>query len=320
MATLNALLSANTYGNTGISTPFTDVKNIIGAIIVPKGTTLPSATIATALQTLLTNTNPLLRGYPVFDFESTKDGSEAKTIQTMSTGAKHVVKEGYNDHQFQFVNGGKDLQSNLRKFNGANWDFFYIDGGDLGVPNSQKLIGIAAATAGYIQAIPTDGGFIWADNFVLNDATKIAEYMVQFVFKQKYLNDLMAFIQLPFDAPTTLFGLEDIYLTGVADATSGSYDITLLSKTNTNIGALYSTALAAAGNFVATNTATGGTIAISGVTFNATGGYFVVALTKTDPNYPSTGTVSINLAAPSTLIAAGVVGCESKGAVAIAKN
>ena len=320
MATLNALQSANNYGNTGVMGPFTDVKNIIGAIIVPKGTTIAVASIQTALQALLLNTNPLLRGYAVFDFEQTKDGSEAKTVQTMSTGAKHVVKEGYNDHSFQFVNGGKDVHDALRKFNGSNWDFFYIDGGDLGVPNSQKLIGIAAAASGYIQAIPTDGGYIWTDNFVLNDSTKIAEYMIGFVFKQKYLNDLMAFVQLPFDAPTTLYSLASVFLTGAADATSGSYDITILTKTNTNLGNIYPTQMAAAGNFTAANTATSNAIAITGVSYNSTGGYFVVALNKSDANYPSSGTVTIGLATPTTLNAAGVIGVEGQNTVAIAKN
>lgn len=320
MATLNALQSASRFGNTGIIAPFTDIKNIIGAIIVPKGTTFAVSSIQSVLSAGCLNSNPLARFYPVFDFEATKDGSEAKTVQTLATGAKHVVKEGYNDHSFQFVNGGKDLQANLRQFNGSAWDFFYVDGGEYGVANSQKLIGIAGATAGYIQAIPTDGGFIWTDNFVLNDATKIAEYMIGFVFKQKYLNDLMAFVQLPFDAPTTLYGLTSINVAGVTDTTSGSYDLTLTTKTGTNLGDLYATAMAAAGNFTANNTATGLAIAITGVTYNATTKAFVVALNKSDANYPTSGTITFGLASPTTLNTAGVLGVEGANTVAITKN
>jgi hypothetical protein len=320
MATINKLTDNTRYGNTGILGPFTDLKNIIGAIIVPKGYELDVTTPQATLQALCLNANPLLRGYPVFDFEATKDGSEAKTVQSMATGAKHVVKEGYNDHSFQFVQGGADLQMALRKFNGSDWDFFYIDGGELNGGNSQKLIGIVGSTSTKLRAVPTDGGYIWSDNLTLNDATKIAEYMIGFVFHQRYLNDQRAFIQLDFDAPTTLYGLADITLSGAGSATPGTYNVTAVTKQGTNLGDKYPTQLAASGMWTAFNTATKAAITVSGVTYDAVNKQFAVVLTTTAPPYPASGTVSINLAAPSVLDAAGIKGCESTGAVAITKN
>lgn len=322
MATINALSSAQRYGNTGVLTPFTDIKNIIGVIIAPKGYEFDVSSPQSTLLAACLNANPLLRLFPVFDLEETKDGSEKRTVQTMATGAKHTVKEGYNDHAFQYFAGGKDLHTQLRKFNGANWDFYYIDGGDLGVAGTQKLIGITGSTSSKLRAIPTDGGEIWSEAFGLNDANKNAEYMIGFTFKQTYLNDLMAYIQLPFDAPTTLYGLADVYLAGVGNATPGTYDIALTTKVGTNLGDLgtNATVLAAAGMWVASNTATGAAITITGVTYSATTKKFSVVLTTTAPPYPASGTVTINLAAPSVLDAAGAKGLESTGAAVITKN
>jgi hypothetical protein len=321
MATINALTSAQRYGNTGVAiAPFTDVKNIIGAIIAPKGYEFDITTPQATLLSACLNANPLLRLFPIFDFEATTDNSETRTVQTMATGAKHTVREGYNDHKFQFVQGGKDLQAQLRKFNGSNWDFYYIDGGELGIIGTQKLIGIQGSSATKLKAIPTDGGEIWTDTFKLNDATKIAEYMIGFVFKQTYLNDLMAFVQLSFDAPTTLYGLADIYLTGVGSATPGTYNITAKTKVGTNLGDVFATQLAAPSNFTATNTSSGATIPITGVTYDATNKLFALVLTTTAPPYPVSGAITFNLVSPSVLDAAGVKGCESIAPVSVIKN
>lgn len=312
MSTINALSCITDAGNTGVGACFFDPKNIIGAILAPKGyefdVTTPQATLIAATH----NAAKGSRLYPVYDLEAVTDGSEDKTVQTMPTGQKHVVREGFNDWKFQFVSGGLSLLKNLRKFNGSAWDFYFLDA-------NGNLLGIAGSTSTKLKAIPSTGGFFWGGPFKLNDGSKITEYMAQFVFNVKYLNDLFKFVALGFDAPSLVYGLQDLNLTSTVNATSGSYNVTVVTDaTQTNMGDVAPTTLAAGGAWVASDPVTGNAITILTVTYNATSKLFVVALDKTDPDYPTPGSgvkVSIDLAAPAALQALGVDGYESTGAV-----
>lgn len=127
MATLNAIACASNTGNTGIQQCFLDFKFIQGAILAPKGYQFDVTALQTNLASGLYNSSRAARLYPIYDFEAPKDGSETKVVQSMSTGQKHVVREGYNQWGFQYVQGGLSLHKNLRLFNGSNWDFFFID-------------------------------------------------------------------------------------------------------------------------------------------------------------------------------------------------
>ena len=318
MATINQLNCLQTAGNTGIGSCFLDYKNIIGAILAPKKSEFDVTTLQTTLIAGTHNANKALRLYPIYNFETTTDASEQKVIQTLGNGSKHVVREGLNDWSFEFVAGGLSLLSKLRLFNGSAWDFYFIDA-------NMTIIGIPGSTSTKLKAIPSDGGFFWAAPFKLNDASKITNYMVQFCFAQRYVNDasLIAQVQAGFDLPTIINGLQDVNLSGVADATSGSYDITAVTAaTQTNMGDVYPVALAAAGLWVATNTLTGLPIAITAVTYNAINKTFVLALNKADANYPATGgqTITFSLAVPAVLQAAAVDGYETAVTVAIVKN
>ena len=326
MAALGAINCLYGARNTGVPTCFCDPKFIQGALLVPKGTTLTTTTVAafqTALSSLVYNASKTSRGYPIYDFEAPKDSTEAKTIQTMPTGQKHVVREGYNDWSFQFVNGGLSLNQALRAFNGINWDFYFVDND----PQGQKIFGITGATANTLQAFPSSGGFFWTDPWKLNDGSKITEYMLQFVFNTKYANDLVNYIQLPttFDFPTQLPGLNDVVVTASAtvNATAKNFNISLVSPTGVDIGALNSTALSGAGvsNWTASVVASGLPIVVSTSTWvpstvAGVPGYFTLVLATT--NYPTPpAPVYINLVSATTLQAAGIL-YESTGALSIA--
>lgn len=317
MATLNSLDCLTTAGNTGVGSCYFDPKNIIGAILAPKGYEIDVTTLQATLIAATHNAAPGSRLYPIYDFENTTDNSEDKTVQTMNTGAKQVVREGFNDWKFQYVSGGLSLLKQLRLFNGGSWDFFFID-------SQNNIIGIMGSASDKLKAIPSTGGFFWAGPWKLNDGTKVTEYMLQFVFNVTYLNDFYAFVKADFDVPSTVYGLQDVVVSGDANVTSGSYNLTLLtSATQTNLGDVYPVELAAGGLWTAKKTSNGNTITILSVTYNATTKYFVVALDKTDPDYPTPGVgvyVTINLAAPAVLQAAGVDGYESTGAVQILAN
>lgn len=317
MAAINALTCLTTSGNTGVGSCFFDPKSIIGALLTPKGyefdVTTPQSTLVSATH----NASKAARIYPIYDLEATTDSTEDKVIQTMPGGQKHVVREGFNDWKFQYVEGGLSLLQSLRKNNGTAHDFYFIDA-------NMNILGIVGSTPTKLKAIPVTGGFFWAAPFKLNDGSKITEYMIQFVFNTVYINDRFAFVAAGFDLPSLVLGLQDVNIAaGTASGTPGTYNVQLLTAaTKTNLGDLgITTALQTAGNIVATNTETGAAITIISTTYNLTTGNFAVALDTTDTDYPSTGQhVSINLATPSVLQTAGIDGYESTGAVSIAKN
>lgn len=314
MADLNKLNCLTSLGNTGFGSCVLDFKNIVGAIRLPKGAELDIADIKASLIAAVRNNNKALRAFPFFNLISTVDSTEEIVIQTFQTGAKKVVREGFNDWKFQYVDGGLTLHKQLRTFNYQTADFLFVDA-------ENKIMCLPGSTVTKIKGIPVTGGFFHALPWKLNDGSKVAEYMVQFTMPVKYTNDLVAFVKADFDVPSTVLGLQDVKVTGVGAVTSGVYNMNVETcSVGTNLGDLYPTELASSSLWTAKNTATGASITISGVSYDAANKKFVVTLATTAPPYPATGTVSINLADPSTLSAAGVDGFESIGAAAITRN
>lgn len=314
MATINAINCITSAGNTGVGACFFDPANIVGAILAPKGyefdTTTPQATLIAATHNVAKGS----RLYPLYDFEAITDGTEQKTIQTMQSGQKHIVREGFNDWKFQYVSGGLSLLLNARNFNGSAWDYYFVDANGV-------MLGIVGSTATKLKAIPSTGGFFWAEPWKVNDGSKISEYMLQFVFNVKYLNtkSLFRYLATGIDLPSLVYGLQDLNLTSTVNATSGTYTVAVATDaTATNMGDINAAGLAVIGNWTAANTATGAAITILTVTYSSTLGAFLVALDKTDTDYPTPGAgvkVTLNLAAPAVLQAAGVDGYESTAAV-----
>ena len=307
--------------NTGKLKGAYDPKNIIGAIFTPKGYILTATqllTLATVLQAGVMNAVKALRLYPIYGFTALQDGSEDITVQTMGYGQKYPVREGYIDWKFELVDGFLSLHSVLRAFNGSDYDFFFIDA-------NNRIIGTAGVDttgAPCFKAIPSDNGFFYAHPFKINDGSKISSYIEQFVFAPKYINDFdkIQVVEAGVDMPTNVQGLADVLLTSPgANVTSGSYNVQAATRTGISMGAAYATPLQLATSWIATNTATGLPIAITTVTYNAATDVFTFVLLKTDANYPTTGTVSISLIAPTALATAGVVNYESN-VVSIAKN
>ena len=321
MANLNTLAASSQAGNTGKQAAAFQPKNIIGAILTPKGYVLTAAKIAalqTALQADALAASKLNRIFPVFGFVTAQDSSEDITVQTHGYGAKHVVREGFIDWKYEYVDGQTSLHKNLRLFNGSGHDFLFVD-------SSNMIIGtntVDSTGAPALKAIPCEGGFFYAHPWKANDGSKIAQYMLQFVFQPKFINEYLGFVEAGFDLPSNLSGVVDVVLTSPgANATSGSYDV--VAKTadvNTNLSGVYPTELAASAAWSAVNPS-GASIPITSVSYNATIGGYTLVLDKTSPNYPSTAgaKVTISLASASALAAIGVTYYES-GSVAIVKN
>lgn len=313
---LNELLCLQTTGNTGVGSCFFDPKNIVGVMLCPKKYEIDISALQTNLIAATHNVTKLSRVFPIYDLKTPKDNTEQKTIQTFNTGAKQVVREGFNDWEFQYTNGGLSLHVELRKFNGSAFDFLFVDA-------DNRLIGIAGSTSSKIRAIPSDGGFFWANPWHMNDASKVTEYMIQCVFNVRYLNDLVAFVKADFDISSTIYGLQDVVLTSESSGTPGTYRLTPKTKIGTNLVDLYS-ALASTTLVIAKNFLTGAAITVSTVTAGTDSNgdsCLVAALLTSDTDYPGVGEfLTLNLAAPATLQAAGIDGYESTGASKIVKN
>lgn len=327
MSKLNELSRLQTGGNTGAGAIFLDPGSIVGAFLCPKNFEIDttsftsSADMQTALIAATHATSKSARIYPIYDFLTPKDSTEQKTVQTFNTGAKKPVREGYNDWSFQYVQGGLSLLAQLRKSNGSAYDFLFVD-------DKNQLIGIQGTAAGKLRAVPSNGGFFWADPWKINDSTKVTEYMVQFVFKSVYLSDQVAFQKCDFDIVSTVRGLEDLNLTAETGGSTGVFKVTAKTKIGDNLSDLYPAVLAGAGAaalWKPKNFQTGVAIPVTSValgTNTAGEACFILTLTSADANYPTTAGhfITLDITTPSALQTAGVDGYESTGAVKIVKN
>lgn len=324
MSSINEISCLTSVGNTGIVPCGLDFKFPQGIIIAPKGTTIDvsanTGNILTTLAAMFYNTSKTARLYPLYNTLMVQDQSEKKQVQTFPSGASAVVLEKFNTWRMQWFDGGFLMMQALRKFNGNNWDFFVLDND----PAGQKMLGIKGANSTLLKAIPSDGGRIWTDPWVLNDATKITEYYTEIVFNQKFATDLGAMVQVSFDFPTSLPGLLNATLSSPsANATPGSFNIAITSDSGQDLAAAYAEVLNDESLWTCANASTSLAITINSVTFvsglNGAPGYFTLAVTVTAPPYPTAGSVKFNLATPSTLATAGA-DLESTGSLSIVKS
>lgn len=325
-----------TVKNTGVPQCYLDTNFITGAIHVPKGTIVDGTTqsITTQLTSLIYNASRTSRGYVAYDFEKVDDSSDKLVIQSMPTGARHPVREGWMDLLFQWFDGGINKNQAMRTFNGSNWDMFFIDTNPLNGQSNLWGIYVTNPSTGLpytnkIQAFPTTpGGFIWTPPQKPNTGSERTAYTTQYAFKQTYWADQIAAVACPFDFPTTYPGLNDVVVTPSAtvNATTGSFNICLLSPLGTDIGALYSAALSGSGktNWTVAVASSGASITITTVTWvpsttPGVPGYFTIAVPVTTP-YPTPPLpVLINLVNCNTLQGVGVP-YESTGALSIAAS
>lgn len=332
MGAINLINCISGVANTGVVPCFLDFKFPQGMIITPKGATLDvtanSGNLLTTLSTNFYNASKSARWYPWYNILDVKDNSEKKRVQTFPSGGSTVVLELFNNWMFQWFEGGLNMLQALRTFNGSNWDFMLIDND----PTGSKMMGIKGSTSNIIQAIPTDGGRIWTDPWILNNAQKITEYNTEVDFNQKYATDQAAMVQFAstFNFSTQLRGLQNANLSSPgANATPGNFNVNVKSDTSQDIAALQGAGLAVAGLWTAINHTSGLSITPSGVayvppigTFGTTGyvyGYYTITLPTTAPPYPSSGNVDISLAVPATMVAANLY-YETAAPVSIVKS
>jgi hypothetical protein len=313
MAELNNLACASNVANVGFGTCYLDLKQIVGAIIVPNGYELTSIELASLQASLVADSkaaNKLSRIYPIHKIVGVTANTEEKTVQTFSTGAKAVVREGKYDWTFQFVEGGLCLSNALRSFNSNGaWSILFYD-------EKYVLFGRKGSTAGSLYGIPTN--YLWAQPFTPNDGSNTAIYAVNVVFNPEYINEQLGYVQ----ATSTIEdvkGLQDVNITvnSWVEAT-GVGNVTVMTDCGTNLGEVYPTELVDADVWIANNASTGAAITVSTRAYVSSTKTFNITVDTADSDFP-TGTqgVLLNVAANSVLEANGIVGFESSGAVTL---
>jgi hypothetical protein len=326
MANLNTLPVSAATKNVGLTAKSFDPRNIVGAILTPKGYKLSKTIVASTLQAQLLSdaqaASKISRIYPVSNLLGFKDNSEKKVEQSFDYGGKVTVRDGAYTWSFMFVKGGQPLQQALRAFNGSDWDFLFVD-------SKNQLIGtkyVDNAGLEYIQAITSIE--FYAEPFGLNDGKKVAEYNLDFSFFSNLLNDNLEFVaDASFDILNAVKGLIDVYLTPVALGTSGHYTLVVKDKMGINLYGQLSALLSGTNktNLKISNASTGNAITITSSTADATldnnNGGFQLILDTSDPDYPtSTVKIRFDLIDAASLYSANVIGFESAGSVDIVYN
>lgn len=214
MAILNATQCSTNLKNTGIcDCPF-DPKLIVGEIKIPKTRVLTlaelndiQATLEDLVQDVIAN-----RIFPNHGFVAVTDGSEDPTFQTFGYGSQVPVREGKYNWTFQFYEGGVQKSNALRSFNGsgARYASIFIDSENTLIGTKKLDVNGEEGLAG----VPMEGGYPYTYPWKANDGTNVTSYRTQYVFQPTYINENIAFFQVPKTTYllTELAGLQDVTL------------------------------------------------------------------------------------------------------------
>lgn len=305
MAALHELNCDTSRKNTGYGGCPVDWKLISGALIYDSPVTLDAAGLADLQNTLQTQAfqdSKTGRCYPVHNFLNPVDNTQDPTFETFADGTMAFVRDGVYDWTFQITAGGFCLLQGLRTHNGNGtvYAFFY--------DKEKKILGynlngeFAAIPIMVFQALP------WK----MNTGSNTAKYLLRFVFATNYANEDADYVKADFPL-TNVKGLQDIKLkvNGFNHA-SGLVNVSVITECGgSNLYDRYNAQLVSA-LWIATNTATGNSIAITSVAPQAGPKTFNVTLNTADPDYPVNSAINLALAAPSVLSAANVPGYESE--------
>lgn len=313
MANLNQLVCANQVANTGFSSCFLDLSQIVGAFIVPNGYSLTAAKLLDIQASLALDAkaaSKLNRVYPIGDFVSVNSATEAKTVQTFSYGGKKVVREGDYDWTFEFTEGGMCLHKALRAFNSnGGWSVIFFD-------SSFKLFGTTGVVEGSLYAIPTK--VMWANPWTPNDGSKSTMYSFQVVFEPRFINQDLAYA-VAGSYLTDINGLQDVKITkNTWVENTGVVNVSAVTACGTNLLDVYPTELAVIGAWKANNKVTGAVITIASVAAVPATKSFNVTLDTADPDFPAgVQGILFDLGSITALEAASVIGYESAGSITL---
>jgi predicted nuclease of predicted toxin-antitoxin system len=276
--------------NTGIPNCTWTPKNITGAILLPKGKEYTKADIAvmwTTLQADVKADSPTARIYPVLPFKAVTDNSTEVQIETDGYGGKTFVRDGDYDFTFMYKNGHCFYQK-LRTFHTKHTEYTvaFID-------EINNVLWGTTSTNGNFTGFSLE--MLIVPNMALNTGDAATKYFIRFAMEDATeMNDLSYVIQLPKTQPLMrLSGLIDITLTEeVALNGTGAVGIGMTYNCdNQYLGDLYPTEIVELSIWSAVNKATGASIDIDTITYNATTKLLTLDMDDADLDYPSSGGV-----------------------------
>lgn len=235
-----ALLGANT----GVGSCYLDIKNVVGAIVVPSGTqftaanTLTPAAFITALAAA-TVAVKASRAYPIHAFGEIKDGSEAAVSEKLGYGVELIVRDGTYKWAFRILKGGFCLSKALRQFNSMNVDVFFVDA--TGLIFGQRVV----SSTGTVSFGGVPQYQIYQEPFKLNDGSKNTIYMQNFSFPGNSFDNLGA-VQLQESDFENVLGLQNITFTSATRSTNVSTVKGVAGCIGADLGATFGSGLAVA--------------------------------------------------------------------------
>jgi hypothetical protein len=302
MSKLNELNCSVFTKNTGFNACYLDWKLFKGAFIYQSPRTFSAAELAnleTTLQDDAFSDVKSTRAYPIHNFVALTDNTEDVIIQTFDYGAKAIVRDGDYDWTFEFQDGGACLTRSGRTLNGKQYMLFY--------DSENKILG--QDLNGQFSTIPLQ--FLYFKPFKSATGSAAASYGMRAVFNARYGNEDSAVVKSDFDL-SEITGLQDIVLEKNGfNHNTGMLNVSIV--TDCGASDLYGqySAKFTVGLWNASNTQTGAPITITSVTPIAGTSSFNVQLLHSDPDWPADGTISVGLAVPSLLTAAGIAGYEA---------
>lgn len=213
---INKLQCSTNFANTGIGDCYLIPGHIVGQFLVPEDFELDADgvdSIKTQLQEAAENDNPAQRIYPIHGYVELEDNSADPTEGTFGYGGITITNDGNYDLSFRFMKGGLCLSNQLRRYNRSSVRTIYIDSNGI-------LFG--QLVDGKLKGIPLE--LFYVPKFTLSDGdAESAGFHVRNVFKPKYLNEQIAFIDtdaLGFD-PEEIKGLREVnFLNAGSDKTT----------------------------------------------------------------------------------------------------
>lgn len=274
------------------------------------------ASVATLTAAIKTKTRAARGGrvYPILSLSGFTDTSKASTKASIGNLSiqEITMQEGVPSFTFEQYKG--DLfQKQLSKAEGGNLKLMIIDAGNVLYGTETSSGNLTGFTMAEFKAELAK--FATASNPAVYPFSITLDSIVEY-------RDNLMIVQLD----STIFNIS-----GIVDANLNSTDnppvqvanVIKIAPTGTggkNIGVLYPTALANAAAWVATDDQTGANVTVTSVTWDSVNNRFNVTLDSTAYAALTSGqSISVTLANSAALLALGVDGFESIGAVKVVK-
>lgn len=299
MATINKILCAEAFGNTGAASCSLVPVNMVGAFLAPLGEIITQAQandLTKTLQDAAERSNPLNRIYPIHGFTALADNSEEDVVSTLGYGGRTKIRPGFYDWMYEYVLGGICTHNELIRLSRRKLGVYFYDAKNV-------LYGRNIATG--IGSIPLE--FFDVPKWSANDGSVEVKFNIQFSFAPKYLNENIGFLQTDIDF-TDIKGLQTANLQAKGAQTTTVLNVEAVTSCGgDNLYNLFDNDLAVGGLWSVRDSVTGNVLLIDSVAANPTTGTWTITLDQA-----RTGAVIVGTTDLQSLISADVTGYEFK--------